>query len=95
MLSVGTGLAESPTEGAVIQFRDLDLSTDAGVDAVYGRIKTAAWRVCFRAISNSGGIDQQARLRICYADAVADAVHHISQDRLVARHRAQSQIAAN
>ena len=95
MLSIGTALAESRAESTVIQFRGLDLSTDAGIKDLYGRIRTAAWQVCFRETNSHGGVDQQARLYQCYEDAVVNAVQHINQAGLVALHRAQSRFAAN
>lgn len=90
-----TALAGSPPESTVIQYRDLDLSTDAGVRALYERIKRAAHHVCFVETSAHPGIDQQALYSACYQDAVADAVKQLGQERLAALHRAQSRVAAN
>jgi UrcA family protein len=94
-LPVGTALAESHAESTAVQFGDLDLATDAGITALYGRIKSAAWQVCFREMSSQGGIDQQARLYQCYENAVANAVEHVGKARIVTLHRAESPFAAN
>jgi UrcA family protein len=90
-----TAAAGPATASTVIQYRDLDLSTDAGVQAVYERIKTAARHVCFLETSEHPGIDQQARYFACYEDALANAVKQIGESRLAALHRTQSRLAGN
>lgn len=79
----------------VIQYGDLDLSTDTGVRALYERIKVAAKRVCLMETSGHPGIDQQARYFACYQDAVADAVKQIGEARLAALHHTRSRLVRN
>jgi UrcA family protein len=94
-LWAGTAAAELPPASAVISFGDSDLSTDAGAQALYQRIKAAANFVCYRETTLHPGIDQQARYFSCYGHAVARAVKQLGQERLTALHRDQSRLAAN
>lgn len=90
-----TAVAGPATASTVVQYRDLDLSTDAGVQALYARIKAAAKHMCFLETSEHPGIDQQARYFACYEDAVVNAVKQVGQARLAALHRTQSPLAKN
>ncbi len=80
-------LATSKT--AFVSFRDLDLSSDAGAQVLYGRIKQAARGLC--------GPEEQYlrpplrrahRLAQCYRAAVDRAVIRANLERLTAVHRA-------
>jgi UrcA family protein len=90
-----TAAAGPATASKIIQYGDLDLSTDAGVQALYERIKSAARHVCYLEMSEHPGIDLQARYFDCYEDAVANAVKQIGEARLAALHRTQSRLAGN
>lgn len=94
-LWANTALAGPPPSSTVVQYHDLDLSTDAGLQALYARIKTAAKRVCFHETSGHSLLDKQEQYFACYKYAVANAVRDIGQARLAAIHRAQSRLAAN
>jgi UrcA family protein len=87
--------AEGPPYSATIQFSDLDLSADAGIQVLYQRINDAAHHVCYRETSQHPGIDQQVRYVACFEDAIASAVKQVHQERLTALYRAQSRLAAN
>jgi len=88
-LWANTALAGPSTSSTVVHYRDLDLSTDAGVQALYERIKSAAQRLCFHATVGHSVIDKEALYVACYKDAVASAVKQIGQARLAAMHRAE------
>jgi len=90
-----TALAGSPTSSIVVHFRDLDLSTDAGVQALYERIKTAAKRVCQHETDGQSLVDKQAVYVACYRDTIGNAVKQVGEARLAAVHGAQSRLAAN
>ena len=90
-----TAAAGPATASTVVQYRDLDLSTDAGVQALYKRIEAAAEHVCFLETSGHPGIDQQARFFACHQDAIANAVKQIGEARLAALHRERSRLAKN
>ena len=94
-LSGNTALAGPPTSSIVVHFRDLDLSTDVGVQALYERIKTAAKRVCFHETDGQSLVDKQAVYVACYRDTIGNAVKQVGEARLAAVHRAQSRLAAN
>jgi UrcA family protein len=61
-----------------VKFADLNLSSAAGVQALYGRIHSAARRVC----EQPGG--EQAAVRICMAKAESDAVGTVNAPLLTA-----------
>jgi len=90
-----TALAGPPTSSIVVPFRDLDLATDVGVQALYERIKTAAKRVCFHETDGQSLVDKQAVYIACYRDTIGNAVKQVGEARLAAVHRAQSRLAAN
>ena len=92
-LWANTALAGPPTLNTVVQYHDLDLSTEAGVQALYERIKTAAKRMCFHQTVGQSVIDKGAVYVACYKEAVANVVKQIGQARLAAIHRADSRLA--
>ena len=94
-LSANVAFAAPPTSSTVVQYRDLDLSTEAGVQALYERIKTAAKRVCFHETDGQSLVDKQAVYVACYRDTIGNAVKQLGVARLAAVHRAQSRLAAN
>lgn len=87
-------IAEPPPASRVVRYHDLDLSTEAGTQKLYERIKAAADLVCFQDTRQTRA-DQQALYVACYEDAVARAVSRISQPRLASLHRAQSRPGDN
>src|SRR6516162_3933326 len=44
--AVSTALAGEQVRSETVKFSDLNVSTSQGVQALYGRIHAAAWRVC-------------------------------------------------
>jgi UrcA family protein len=72
----------------VVQYQDLNISNPQGAAALYGRIRTAAGKVC----SIPGDTDFAAKLRVspCVHKAIADAVTAINQPALVAVYNANN-----
>src|SRR4051812_36467232 len=73
-----TSFASSPTDGApsvAVRYDDLNLSSDAGVEALYRRISSAARQVCPDAYSRD--LRFAAASRSCQAIAVARAVNDL------------------
>ena len=95
VLWANTALAGPATSSIVVHFRDLDLSTDAGVQELYERIKAAARRVCFHETDGQSLVDKQAVYVACYQDTLGNAVKQVGEARLAAAHRARSRLAAN
>jgi UrcA family protein len=79
--------APSAAESAGIRvvFSDLNLSTPAGIDALYGRIKTAAARYCEPAQAVTG-TRLSARYDRCVKDAIATTVQKVNTPGLTALH---------
>jgi UrcA family protein len=73
----GTRVGEIPTKR--VSFRDLDLSTASGAEALYERITAAAREVCRGAELNA--------IRSCQAIAVEDAVKGVGNPLLSSVHR--------
>jgi len=61
-----------------VKFADLDLGTPAGVEALYGRIHAAAWRVC----RQPAGEFQATR--VCTARAESEAIGKVNVPLLTA-----------
>jgi UrcA family protein len=94
-LCTNAAAAGAPPASAIVQYRDLDLSTGTGLQALYERIKTAAQRVCLRETSAHPGIDQRARYFACCEDAIANSIKQLDPARLAALHREQLRLTAN
>lgn len=69
------------TRTYVVRFADLDLSHEAGVKALYRRIRSAADSVC-APLGDARLLARQAQWRTCRDRAIADAVARIDQPML-------------
>lgn len=72
-----TGASDAPT--VKVRYSDLDLSTEQGSLALYGRIVAAAYQVCAADIRD---LDAMAAARECRAQAIARAVRDVNSPRL-------------
>lgn len=68
----------------VVSLAGLDLSTPKGADVVYGRIRSAAKVICD--VNQSRELSQTARARVCFRNAVDDAVAQAKRPLLSALH---------
>jgi UrcA family protein len=66
-----------------VAFADLDLRRDAGVRTLLHRIHAAARTVC-EPQPSIHDLQDQSDYRICFYDAVADAVHRVNNPRVAA-----------
>jgi UrcA family protein len=75
--------ASPDTHSVTVSFRDLDLSTQQGAKTLYGRIQSAARKVC-----GYPGADfiEQSIWRSCYRNTVSDAVEKVNSPLLTAVH---------
>jgi UrcA family protein len=83
--ALGVAQADTPTDEApslVVRYGDLDLATDAGVQALYRRLAVAAQEVC--PFEDSKSLAQVSYSHTCRAKAIARAVHDINSPRLAA-----------
>ena len=69
-----------------VNYRDLNLATEQGTQALYGRIVSAARKVC--APSDIRVLVEVAAARACEAQAVAHAVRAVNNPRLAATYSA-------
>ena len=67
---------------AIVKFGDLDISTPQGASALYGRIRSAAVKVCSPSSDNVA--DQP-----CLQKAIADAVMNLNRPELSAVYEAK------
>jgi UrcA family protein len=67
-----------------VKFSDLDLSSPAGVEALYGRIHAAAWRVC---VQPAGEL---AAVVPCMRKTEADAVGKVNVPSLTAFYQSKT-----
>jgi UrcA family protein len=81
LLGATQALADPRSEK--VSYRDLDLSTLEGAQALYTRIKTAARHVC---AYEGRDISGQAFSKACYQGAITDAVAKVNNPLLTAVH---------
>ena len=65
-----------------VRYKDLDISTAEGAQALYSRISAAARRLC-----RARDYTPQSVVRDCRARAVDDAVHGVANPLLTSIHR--------
>jgi len=82
LLGATPALATDPAS-IKVGYSDLNLSTIAGAQALYGRIKSAARTVCGYEGRN---LTDQAAWNSCYHGAIADAVAKVNSPLLTAVH---------
>jgi UrcA family protein len=70
--AVATARSDDQSVTRTVSFADLDLSRDAGVAALYGRIRAAAWEVCGQ--PDSRQLQEYMRSRRCAEQAIARAL---------------------
>jgi UrcA family protein len=85
----GAGLAPLPDSGRevksiTVNFKDLDLASGAGAETLYGRLRTAARRVCGKA--DLRDLRTVGELKRCRTEALDAAVAKINHPRLTAVH---------
>ena len=68
----------------VVSLAGLDLSTNKGADLVYGRIRSAAEFVC--SVNQSREPARIARARVCFRNAIDDAIAQANRPLLSALH---------
>ena len=83
--AVSTTLAGEQVPSQTVKFSDLDVNTSQGVQALYGRIHAAAWRVCL----TSDPIYQHAT-RDCAERAEAKAIETVNLPQLTAFYRSKT-----
>jgi UrcA family protein len=67
-----------------VKFADLDLSSPGGVEALYGRIHAAAWRVCIQPAGELAAVGR------CMRKTEADAVGKVNAPLLTAFFQSKS-----
>jgi UrcA family protein len=82
---VSTAFAGEQFRSETVKFQDLNLNTTAGVQALYGRIHAAAWRVC-----SSNEPVQQLGSSSCARKAEAEAIEKVNVPELTAFYRAKT-----
>lgn len=70
-----------------VSYGDLNLATDQGTAALYGRIVSAAYKVC--QASDIRVLSEVARASRCREEAIARAVRDVNSPRLAAVHSAR------
>ena len=85
VFGASSAFADNPLRVETVNFRDLNVATPAGVEALYRRIQAAADRVC----RERDRMEQQ-RAIACAKKAEAQAVEDLSLPLLTAYHRAKT-----
>jgi UrcA family protein len=86
VLVTSTAFADDQVRSETVKFGDLNVSTSAGAEALYGRIHAAAKRVC--TLSN----DLWARYRMlpCITSAEAKAIEKVNLPQLTAYYQSKT-----
>jgi UrcA family protein len=85
--AVSPAMAGEQLPSETVKFSDLDVTTSAGVQALYGRIHAAAWRVC-----STASVDPISQMgsRRCAKDAEAKAIGGLNLPQLTAFYRVKT-----
>ncbi len=87
--------AAAPVEGQpgaasqIVHFADLDLTTDTGVHALYGRIRSAAWQVCLKIVEPASASSEIENTK-CRQTLIDAAVEQVNRPALTALHTGKS-----
>jgi UrcA family protein len=84
--STAYAAAAEPAPSVRVNYHDLNLATEQGTQALYGRIVLAARRVC--TVIDSRILAEIAAAQVCQAQAIAHAVRDVNNPRLAAVHSA-------
>jgi|SRR6478752_4598198 len=85
-LVCGSAFAEAPVDPSMkVSYADLNLKSSAGVEALYTRIKKAAYEVC-QIPTGTHQIRIESELKACKADAIDRAVQQTNLPSLAALH---------
>jgi UrcA family protein len=83
----GSVLATDPSK--TVSYADLNLKSSAGVDALYKRIKKAAYEVC-QLPTGTHQIRIESELKACKVDAVDRAIQQANLPMLTALHQSKT-----
>jgi UrcA family protein len=86
-LYAGTVAAATPTQSVTVKFGDLNLQSEAGVRALYSRIRTATRAVC--SPEPTGDPLAMLEFKACRSKALSDAVARVGSPALAALHRSK------
>lgn len=76
----------------VVNYDDLDITNEQGLERLYSRIQYAAMDICdYDRLHKE--LSRQRRPASCYRAAVDDAIKQVNQPMLTALHRAKSKTA--
>lgn len=91
-LGLLAGAAQAGTDAAAVtvSYRDLNLATTQGSEALYGRIVSAARRVCGADTVDIRDLNTLAIAQRCEAQAIANAVHQVHSPAVAAIYSARA-----
>ena len=83
-LVASNAYADDQARSETVKFGDLNVSTPAGAEALYGRIHAAAWRVCQQPAGELAGA------RSCMKKAESDAIGKVNIPLLTAFYQSKT-----
>ena len=83
----GSVLAADPAK--TVNYSDLNLNSSAGVEALYKRIKKAAYEVC-QIPSGTHQIRIESEFKACKVDSVDRAIQQVNLPSLTALHQSRT-----
>jgi UrcA family protein len=88
--AVSTAADGSDVPQAIVKFADLNLSTQQGAAALYGRIAAASDKVCSAYAVDNRNLGAKMRANACVRKAIAEAVTKVGQPELFAIYSAKN-----
>jgi UrcA family protein len=88
--AVSSAAEWSDAPQAVVKFADLDISTQPGAAALYGRIAAAADKVCNSYAVDMRDLGATSQVNACVHKAIADAVTKVGRPELSAIYSAKT-----
>ncbi|HUO79268.1 MAG TPA: UrcA family protein [Steroidobacteraceae bacterium] len=86
LASTAFASASADANAVRVSYSDLDLTKDAGVERLYGRLRHAAEQACGGALDNRD-LSAQRQHDACVRSALDRAVEDVHSSRLTARHK--------
>jgi UrcA family protein len=81
-LASGMAAADADTRSIAVRYEVASLAHDAGARSLHGRLEAAARHVC--GVRDEKDLRARRAWQECYDAALADAIAHVGDDRLVA-----------
>ena len=81
-----TAVADTPEKKYQVRYNPVELTTEAGLQNVLGRIEDAAVRICKSEYGGSRWVSQRREYKQCLKDVTDEFLEKVGSERLQALH---------